>query len=143
MSTRNTISHKTNDGASGRKVFTVEMAQATLPLVRRIVADIVEQHSALVCIEKSYHETLPDGPSELLDSLRHDRRKAACRLNELTDELEFIGCEVQDFEAGLIGYPSVLDGREIYLCWQPGEATIASWHERYAGLGERQPLTHH
>jgi hypothetical protein len=41
---------------------------------------------------------------------------------------------------GLLDFPSLRDGREVYLCWKWGEEDIAFWHEVEAGYGGRQPL---
>jgi hypothetical protein len=50
------------------------------------------------------------------------------------------GLVVRDLRKGLIDFPAVLDGREIFLCWQRGEEEIAFYHERDAGFSGRQPL---
>jgi hypothetical protein len=62
---------------------------------------------------------------------------------ELRDTLiELRGLEVvlRDLEKGLVDFPSLRDGREVYLCWQEGEDEIAFWHEPDAGFSGRRPL---
>lgn len=51
-----------------------------------------------------------------------------------------LGCEVKDPELGLIDFPSLRDGREVYLCWRLGEERIAYWHDLETGYLGRQPL---
>ena len=47
---------------------------------------------------------------------------------------------LRDLERGLVDFPSLRDGREVYLCWQEGEDEIAFWHEPDAGFAGRRPL---
>ena len=47
---------------------------------------------------------------------------------------------LRDLDRGLIDFPSLRDGREVYLCWIDGEDDIAFWHDLDAGYGGRQPL---
>ncbi len=52
-------------------------------------------------------------------------------------ELEIV---IRDLDRGLLDFPSLRDGREVYLCWQEGEDAIKFWHEPDAGFGGRKPL---
>jgi hypothetical protein len=47
---------------------------------------------------------------------------------------------VRDIDRGLIDFPAIRDGQEVYLCWELGEDRVAWWHELDAGYGGRQPL---
>ena len=47
---------------------------------------------------------------------------------------------LRDLDRGLIDFPSLRDGREVYLCWIDGEVDIGFWHDLDAGYGGRQPL---
>ncbi len=134
------VSPKVGKEFKGHKVFSVEMAQRALPLVRRIVVDIVNQYCMLLEVQKEYQDLLRQGPSDALEAARDRRQTVAGRLTELTDELEAIGCELKDFETGLVDFPAVLDGREVYLCWKLGEETIGFWHEVLEGFAGRRPL---
>jgi hypothetical protein len=134
------VSPRAGKELRGRKIFTVEMAQRALPLVRRVVIDIVRQYFMLVEVQKDYQEQLRHGPSEALEAARDRRQAVAHRLSELTDELDSIGCELKDYEVGLVDFPAVMDGREVYLCWKLGEETIDYWHEVLEGIAGRRAL---
>ena len=47
---------------------------------------------------------------------------------------------VRDLERGLIDFPSLLDGDEVYLCWLLDEPSVGHWHAVEAGFGGRRPL---
>jgi hypothetical protein len=48
---------------------------------------------------------------------------------------------LRDLERGLVDFPALRDGREIYLCWEEGEDEIAFWHEPDTGFAGRKPLS--
>jgi hypothetical protein len=47
---------------------------------------------------------------------------------------------LRDLDRGLVDFPSLRNGQEVYLCWVEGEAEIAFWHEPEAGFAGRRPL---
>jgi hypothetical protein len=55
-------------------------------------------------------------------------------------ELQEMEVVLRDLEQGLIDFPALRDGREIYLCLEDGEDEIEFWHDVEAGYGGRQPL---
>lgn len=50
------------------------------------------------------------------------------------------GILLRDIEQGLIDFPSMREGREVFLCWRLGEDSIAWWHDTESGFSSRQPL---
>ncbi len=122
----------------GRKYFTAEQANAALPLVRRIVGDIVSQHRTVM----DHHARLQaHGLSDaVVERVDGARLLAADRLNELVTELHDVGCELKDWETGLVDFPAQMNGREVCLCWKLGESQVAFWHEVRAGFSGRQAL---
>jgi hypothetical protein len=55
-------------------------------------------------------------------------------------EMRELDVVLRDLDRGLLDFPSLRDGREVYLCWQEGEDAIRFWHEPDAGFGGRRPL---
>jgi hypothetical protein len=47
---------------------------------------------------------------------------------------------LRDLDRGLVDFPALRDGREVYLCWEEGESEIAFWHEPDTGFAGRRPL---
>ena len=106
---------------SNQRLYTVEEANKSLPLIRRIVQDIIETWQKM--------DHLVSGGGELsLDSKEFGKLKA--NLAESFDELQDLGVEFKDwnFEVGLIDFPAVLNGKEVYLCWKTGEESVSHFH---------------
>jgi hypothetical protein len=55
-------------------------------------------------------------------------------------ELRELEVVLRDLDRGLLDFPSMREGREVYLCWQEGEGAIEYWHEPEAGFAGRRPL---
>jgi len=70
-------------------------------------------------------------------------REAAAAALELVfgfEELGRLDIVVRDLDAGLVDFPALRDGEEVYLCWLLDEPTVAHWHAVEAGFLGRQPL---
>lgn len=92
--------------------FSLDEANRMLPLVRRIVEDILDQHAA-----ENFDE-IPD----------------------LVAELAGLGCHFKGFGEGLVDWYSCYAGRSVFLCWRVGEEEIGWWHQLDAGFAGRQPI---
>jgi hypothetical protein len=129
------------------KYFTVAEANATLPYVRAIVRDVTELANELrERHERLSSQRLPDGAlvddshREELEQAEDEFQRDQARLREFERELQQIGVELKDYFTGLIDFPSIRDGRPVYLCWKLGEPEVAHWHEIEAGFAGRQKL---
>ena len=65
---------------------------------------------------------------------------AFLQLRSALEELQGAEVVLRDLERGLVDFPSLREGTEVYLCWEEGEPEISYWHEPEAGFGGRQPL---
>lgn len=125
--------------------FTLEQANRTLPLVRRIVADITTLYPIWRDLVYRYEliaaQARPEwGESPQLLDLRGQIEAAARRINDFLVELDQVGCVFKGFEDGLVDFHGTLDGRDIYWCWKLGEPAIEHWHETAAGFAGRQRI---
>lgn len=130
-----------------RKYFSVEEANKTLPLVRAIVGDIVRQfHTVnelgqrLASLGHGRSKHASDLYSEELAQSEAEMESERSRLEAYQEELERLGVELKGPD-GLCDFPSLVDGREVYLCWRLGEPEVMFWHELHDGFPGRQPLT--
>ena len=75
-----------------------------------------------------------------LAEIEKDLERDTRRLQEYIAELRQLGVEPKGPD-GLVDFPSMMDGRVVYLCWKLGEPEILFWHEVEEGFAGRQPLT--
>jgi hypothetical protein len=125
------------------KEFTVEQANATLPLVKRIVEDIVLQHR--IWREKILEIDLVASTGRVSDvaqteRLEHEAQAIAREIDAFRRELDSLGILLKDPRLGLIDFPSTIGGRPVLLCWRLGEAEVQYWHDVNSGFAGRQLL---
>ena len=117
--------------------FNVQEANKTLPLVRRVVADIVRTHEE-ISQQQQQLESLKSGQHAILQ----DRLQSnLAHLQDYVDELTEIGCDIKDYRIGLVDFTGRHAGRDICLCWKLGEDAVEYWHELNAGFSGRQPVS--
>ena len=133
--------------APRKQHFTVAEANRRLPLVRAVVQDIVrlygdvrERKERLDRLRSGRKRDGHDPHGEELEQVEEELQKDVGRLQAYVAELNELGAELKDPERGLIDFRSMMDGREVYLCWLLGEEEIGWWHELHAGFAGRQSL---
>ena len=121
-----------------KRRFTVAQANSTLPLVKRIVGDVVRTHGLILRLQAEL-EKLSAGKEQAATQGRLD--EAVNHLEDYVDELTDVGCELKDYQVGLIDFVGRHQQRDVYLCWKLGEERIGYWHEIEAGYAGRQPIS--
>jgi hypothetical protein len=119
--------------------YTLEQANAALPWVTERIERLREAQALLT--EKEARDALSEAapgngggePGQVVSEGFLELRSALLELQEMEIVL-------RDLERGLVDFPSLREGREVYLCWVEGEEEIGWWHELEAGYAGRQPL---
>ena len=127
------------------KIFTVEEAERTLPLLRKILSDLKTEYDRWREAVASYEvwaagSRADAGETEDLVRTRTEVTDSAARISAYLLELESIGCQFKGFEEGLVDFYALRDDRLVFLCWKLGEPHITQWHEVGAGVTGRQPI---
>lgn len=125
---------------TSRKHFTLDEANRSLILVRRVVSDIVDNYRQLRTLHEIYQSLDDQGDVTQAEEARQRYVAVTDHLSELREELEDIGCELKDFEIGLVDFPALRNGREIFFCWKLGEDKIGYWHTVTSGYNGRRPI---
>ena len=66
--------------------------------------------------------------------------EAFLALRDALARLQVAEIVLRDLDRGLVDFPAIRDGREVYLCWLEGEDEIGFWHDLEAGFAGREPL---
>ena len=115
-----------------KRTFTPAEANRTLPLVKRIVSDILARGKELRQLAEKGDDGEVRGRLGVLEG----------EIRELAEELERIGCSYKDwgFEAGLVDFPAEIAGEPVLLCWRSDEERVSWYHTPEAGFEGRTPI---
>lgn len=123
-----------------KRYFTLEEANACIPelideisLLRAIRNQLAGLHAQITPLLEVVSS---NGGSEHTPALLN----ATARFREILERIENRGCHLKGIDPGLIDFPHLRDGKEVYLCWRMGEKKIRFWHEIEDGFEGRQPL---
>jgi hypothetical protein len=129
------------------KRFTICQANATLPLVRaitgdlvRLAQDVLDRRQRLAALSDGRGRDGKDPYQEELNQIAEQLDEDSRQLQQYMDELRQIGVEPRSALEGIVDFPSMLDGRSVYLCWKLGDPDVRYYHEMDAGFEGRQPL---
>jgi hypothetical protein len=115
------------------KYFTPAEASKTLPLVRKIVKDILDTSREMRLIADEIDSDAENDPRI---------KRFADDIEKFMLELEEIGCFFKDwnFSIGLVDFPSVIDGEEVFLCWRSDEDDVLFYHGINDGFSGRKSI---
>jgi len=132
-----------------RRYFSVEEANKALPLVRMILSDIVRQNrivedlqQRLSMVSRERRRPSSDLYTEELAQSQSELDSEEAKLRSYIEELRRLGVEFKGTD-GLCDFYSIMNGREVFLCWRLGEPEVSYWHDLDAGYAGRQPLSAH
>jgi hypothetical protein len=122
-----------------RRHFTIDQANALLPTVGATLRRL-----------RTARSQLASGGFDTDLALRaeatggawpgRDRAAAALVITLGFEQLEELEVLVRDLDRGLVDFPALVDGREVYLCWQLDEPEVSHWHGLESGFAGRRPL---
>lgn len=120
--------------------FTLEEANAFIPTLEGLLGKLKDQVDRMSS-EYAEIENLREGVRGNGGHVRGSQYLGElARFANLIHEVNSHGCILKDAARGLVDFPSLKEGREVYLCWMLGENSIEWWHERDEGFAGRQPI---
>jgi hypothetical protein len=127
-----------------RTRFTIDEANRTLPLVRRIVSDLVRDYWRWQEKVREFEETAAtrkaDEANEDADRIEREAQQLARDIDGYLAEIRQLGVQMKGYDTGLVDFPAEMNGKRVLLCWRLGEESVQYWHEEDAGFAGRQPL---
>ena len=130
------------------KTFTLEEAQSLLPVMESLLKRAIEGKQLAQQVESGLSDLarriyLSGGmrvDTDKVAKLRAEMEGHVQRVRESIAEIDSIGVQVKDLDAGLLDFPCRLDDQVVMLCWRMGETTIEHWHPVDTGFKDRQPV---
>jgi hypothetical protein len=129
------------------RYFDIDAANEALTEVGPLLATLSDQRLELIRLRDrslAAHSATGGGASEVDEG---ESQRLRLRMKGIVDQmaaavarLDQLGITLRDIEHGLIDFPALASGRQVWLCWQLGEDDIAFWHELDTGFGSRKPL---
>src|SRR4051794_3064310 len=130
------------------KRFTLVEAQSLIPEVDRLLREALDAKSdyeaaARAISDFSQHVMMMGGvlvDRERVSKSRSRRDEAGARLRSAIEAVQETGCLIKDLDIGLVDFPTLFRGVEVYLCWKLGESGIEFWHGVDEGFRGRKPI---
>ncbi len=130
------------------RFFTLPEAEGLLPQVETLLRNLVqakqEYESGGIELNRiAQRITMAGGmiaPRDRITQLRARKEAAARALKSTIEQIQEIGCQLKDIDLGLIDFPTLYRGKEVYLCWKAGESGIKFWHRVEDGFSGRRPI---
>ncbi len=117
--------------------YSEEMANRTLPLVRRIVDDLVNRYAdwqeAVSRFEYATTKSTATAPDPEAEALQAAAERAALEIDSHVNELGELGVQVRAFDIGLVIFPGERDGKPARFIWRRGDAAVSEWRDYDAG----------
>jgi len=130
------------------KYFTRDEAERVLPQVEALLREAIHLKARYSesdeILKTAVHEITMRGgmavDSERMRLAQQSRDSAAERLPSVMQAIQEHGCVVKDLDTGLLDFPTLYEGGEVYLCWRLGEQRIGFWHGVEEGFRGRKPI---
>jgi len=130
------------------KIFTREEADHLLPQVEQILSGLIENRNSAMEVSRQLTQLQEQMRAE--NGMRVEAADLVNRqtelefllriINEGLDAIEALGAQPKDLELGLVDFPSIINGKEVLLCWKLGEKSIGFYHDLFDGYSSRKPL---
>lgn len=119
------------------KLYSVSEANDLLPFLSPTLVELREKFEAAAQVRTAMARAAAgNGWSEKRDKWS----TTLARVAELIERLQEWNIQLRDLHTGLVDFPGMVDGEEVWLCWRLGEAEVAHWHPKDEGFGSRRPL---
>jgi hypothetical protein len=130
------------------RLFTFQQAVELLPQVELAIRDAMafkcEYQQAEAAWQGFQRRVMMQGgvlvDRQQLTEQKNHRESSVAHLKEALEKIQEYGCLVKDLDVGLVDFPTLFRGEEVYLCWKLGETGIQFWHGVHEGFRGRKPI---
>jgi hypothetical protein len=122
-----------------RRHYTREEARALLPRLRRWLDRLAALRGELEQSERRVAGLMSAGQDTGGETVNRSVRLIG-EIKQLLQEFHDREIMIKDLERGLLDFPALIAGREVFLCWEKDEADVEFWHDLDSGYSGREPL---
>jgi hypothetical protein len=122
-----------------KKHYTRDEARALLPQIRIWLEALLRLREKMRKSETAMGALMEKG-MDAGGTTVNDWTRLIADLRQVAVEFERRGIVVKDIERGLVDFPAIVGGKEVFLCWEKDETDIEFWHDLEAGYGGRERL---
>ena len=122
-----------------KKHYTREEARRLLPKLRQWLNKLADLRHDLQKAERRMEGLMTGGQDAGGDQVNHSVKLLA-NMKVLLGEFESREIQIKDLDRGLIDFPALIGGREVFLCWEKSEDDVEFWHDIDSGFAGREPL---
>ena len=119
--------------------YTREEARGLLPSIREWLGELNEIRAWLRTRDEELSNSLSQG-NDLGGEKVNTWVRKLCQLQKVAREFESREIQIKDIDRGLIDFPAIIAGREVFLCWEQDEDDIEFWHDLESGYSGRERL---
>lgn len=121
------------------KHYTRDEANALLPQIRVWLQQLEVLRASLRKHDQRV-ESLLDAGTDRGGPTVNDWVRTMADIQHVLEEFRKREILIKDPDRGLIDFPAIFGGREVFLCWESGEGNVEYWHDLESGYGGREPL---
>lgn len=130
------------------RLFTLDEARALLPEVGRLIREAVRSKERYQSAETWLHELAQkimmrggvNVDTAVVEAWKNQRESSEASLKSALGKIEDLGVLVKDLDLGLVDFPTMYRGLEVYLCWRMDEGGIDYWHGVTEGFAGRKAI---
>lgn len=122
-----------------KKHYTRDEARALLPQIRKWLDRLNQLRHVLERHEKRLSGLMKQGQDAGGQTV-NDQVRALADAQEILAEFQRRQIMIKDLERGLVDFPAIIGGKEVFLCWEQDEEDVEFWHDLESGYGGRERL---
>ena len=126
------------------RFYDIDAANARLLELRPVLEQLKADRDALAEAQREIREVLASdgspGSEERLRAHEVRVRSLVRSMERAVAQIDAWGVTLRDIQSGLVDFPALVSGRQVWLCWRLGEGEIEWWHELSTGIAGRRAL---
>jgi hypothetical protein len=126
-------------GYQFKKHYTREEAKALLPQVRQWLKQLDHFHEQLQKYDKRLSALLESG-ADAGGEVGNSWVRVMADVRDVLSEFHRREIQIKDVERGLLDFPALIGGKEVFFCWEKDEDDIEFWHDLDTGYAGRERL---